>query len=95
MTLQEQRDVLQAAIDRKVIQFRRRGGDQGWEQLPLAYLSFDFQTWEYRVKREPREWWLAGRLPVPGRAGQAFAIRDEAEYYASCGEIIRVREVLE
>lgn len=60
MTLQEQRDMIQAAIDGKQVESRVLDGPWLLVLAPATPVNyhFDFQRSEYRVKPQPREWWL-------------------------------------
>lgn len=61
MTLQEQRDVIQAAIEGKPIEWRpiRDVSNPVWALLDNHVDPvFNFFGYEYRVKPQPREWWL-------------------------------------
>ena len=92
MTLDEQIAILQAAKEGKTIE----------RQCIEAYLPswgvidgtapFNFQDYSYRIKREPREWWLVGCY--------VFGDRTEAEKHRfnasnKSGDILLVREVIE
>ena len=62
MTLEEQRDIIQAAIDGKHIQYKICGGD--WDnghRVPnpwrdCGYYGFNFDRYEYRIAPVPPEW---------------------------------------
>jgi hypothetical protein len=85
MSTKEMIAVMQAFDDGKVIQFK---GDLGtWQDCNP---SWNWSEYEYRVKPEPREWWIV--------SWSVFSNRNDAEEYVACRtepkEIIRVREVL-
>lgn len=61
MTLNEQRDIIQAAIDGKELQWRDNSELGQWHDIvcPVPiYTRFLFASCEYRVKPKPREWWV-------------------------------------
>lgn len=86
MTIDEQIAILQAAKEGKAIEHFYRGKWESW-----AYKVFAFDRYDYRVKQEPREWWLVGCY--------VFGDRTEAEKHRfnafnKSGEILLVREVI-
>lgn len=98
MTLQEQRDMIQAAIDGKSIQYRRSGSSE-WEGACTFGPGecFDFHSWEYRVKPEPREWWvLVDKLGNPLRVLQdrASALAFTSQFYPD-QSVVKVREIVD
>jgi hypothetical protein len=97
MTIDAMIAVLQAAAAKKVIQFRRAGGD-AWADHTTAP-EWDFSNWEYRVKPEPREWWLA---MFPGDVTVCTSLTSAEDVRFSKGghsrypeQIIHVREVID
>lgn len=87
MTTEEKIAVMQACVDGKTIQICP-SGRSNWSdtKIPPQWNWVDFN---YRVKPEPREWWV-----VPN--AWLFASRDIAEAHSiNSKEIIHVREVLE
>ncbi len=79
--------VVQAHKEGKAIESRNAGGV--WRAC-TPEPAWNFQDRDYRVKREPREWWLAIRGD-----GRVF---EELPGYAMCYgalEKVKVREILE
>lgn len=94
MTLIEQRDIIQAAIDKKSVEWK--GCDTPWCPLPKG-IPFDFNHYQYRVKPEPREWWLVVSSLNPRCVISAQNNREEADYASEQwggARIVHVREVL-
>lgn len=98
MTIDEMIAVLQAAKAGKAIQCKGKR-DKEWSDItPFENATWDFNLADYRVKPEPREWWLhsyAGKSS-PRPFGALYFTKEDA-YSASNGnadEIIKVREVL-
>lgn len=96
MTLQEQRDIIQAAIDGKPLQYRRKQGGGKWFDVPsITTHNFTFYEMEYRVKPEPREWWLTPADTVDG----FIVLRNLGDPIPTTVEVrgkpILVREVLD
>lgn len=94
MRLQEQRDIIQAAIDGRRIEIKSRVScDQQWRET--YYTVFNFAQFDYRLKPAPREFFLnvyAGERSHIAHESEASANRDAL---ASRSECIRVREVVE
>ena len=92
MTIENMIEVLQAHRDGKRIQCKINGKwsdkcDCG-EDHPWR---FNFGIHEYRVAREPREWWLCN-----GSLRENFLLVEPGHDTSKCGgEVIKVREVLE
>lgn len=95
MTRDEAREfakVVQAYADGKDVQFRKVNGSCAWSDSVVSP-AFDALNCEYRIKPEPREWWI-----VPN-AAHAASSRDEANELADSMEwpissIVHVREVM-
>lgn len=86
--------LVQAVADGKEIQHNAFGT----EWIVLHNPSFTESPERYRIKPEPREWWLVDVKPaVHGGVGIRYAIcvKDNAEKMAidTGGELIHVREV--
>jgi hypothetical protein len=82
--------VMQAAVDGKQIEWREALSRQGWR--PATEPWWNWSEFEYRVKPEPREWWI-----VSGKGGPwTFMTLCDAKRFtiSSDYEIIHVREVL-
>jgi hypothetical protein len=83
--------VMQAYADGKEIQYRRIGNGE-WDDCKPRW---DWAACEYRVKPEPREWWI-----LTTTRGGAYAVC-ASEIMAAEGmlhpgqAIVHVREVLE
>lgn len=79
--------IIQAFVDGKTIQFDH--SLNGWEDVnERAVLSFEYSHERYRVKPEPRTFWLRGE--------RVFTDKASADAYAPCTvhPITEVREVL-
>ena len=52
--------VIQAHKDGKQIQWKSRNGVDGWDDCSDGYWQpkFNFGCCDYRIKPEPREWWI-------------------------------------
>lgn len=88
-TTQEKIAVMQAFIEGKTIQvYYNRGPDPHWVDRDCGSSpSWNWFDYDYRIKREPREWWL-----VKGSGGlllTAYPCKQNGF------ENIHVREVLE
>lgn len=55
-TLDEKLAVMQAAKDGKTIEFKRKLTNSGWAVIVAP--GWDWQSFEYRVKREPRTFYI-------------------------------------
>jgi hypothetical protein len=96
--------VLQAAKAGKQIEYRTRRSTNGSTD-PWAITHsitergwFDSQVFDYRVKPEPREWWVNVYDGMP--EGFVHPTKEDAEHWKSQSsgtrkEVVRVREVLE
>lgn len=86
MTDDEIIEVVQAHKDGKLIECRLkdRDIDVGWYEVPKNYSIWNFQQCHYRIKPEPREWWLSDGNDV------TYAYR-----HKRASTSIRVREVIE
>lgn len=98
MTHDEMIAVIQAHKDGKQVQHRRKLGrpENQWGDS-LVGPGWNFAEYDYRVKPEPREWWL---LEFPdGTTSVSLKTRDEAieaqNYSAFRCKATLVREVLE
>lgn len=89
MQLEYMISVMQAARNGGHIQCRRIG-TPSW--LPVPEPTWNWEVYEYRVRPEPREWWLLDHLAYPSRTD---ALRGRAERDWDSTEIIHVREVQE
>lgn len=82
-------EVVQAHKDGKPIQIRKMGWHHGFRDgtwYDCENPQWDFDTCDYRVKPEHREWWLSRNLV-------AYETRDAARDVGH--PIIHVREVIE
>ena len=84
MNIDEMIEVLQAAKEGKQIQYRCCAM-KSWKDT--TYPSWDFSLYRYRVKPEPREFWLSND-------GKYAHTKAEAEEYFGEGNVILVREVI-
>lgn len=93
MTNDEMIAVIAAHRDGKALEWRdiSRPADQ-WRSCQPSGVSWDFNRWEYRIKPEPREWWIS----VRGGSTHHFAFynRESAAASMLTSEVIHVREVL-
>lgn len=91
-TLQEKIAVMQAFADGKTIQVCLQGKPQ--DAGDCISPSWNWDMYEYMVKREPREWWVNVYGERNMYAYESKAVADE---YSSGGRIdcIHVREVID
>jgi hypothetical protein len=91
-TLQKKIEVMQAFADGKQVEFRRSGGNEEWDIGDRV--CWDWSTFEYRVKREPREWWVNvyHGLDCIAHMTKAQADKDAATHRIEC---VHVREVID
>lgn len=84
--------VMQAFLDGKTIQYRRLHPKNEWSTATSPQWGWD--AYDYRVKFEPREWWVLDPAPCT-----KFSRRELAESFIAhnpgiCGtDIVHVREV--
>lgn len=94
MTIDEMIAVLQAHKAGKTVQFldSRSNDETSWSDLTTGI--FNFGLHDYRIKPEPREWWIH---MYPNESCPTIHTRKEAEEILSNfpGKIFRVREVIE
>lgn len=94
MTIDEMITVLRAAKEGKVIEAKSKMHDQWKEYVGSHCFVPDFQTYDYRVKPEPREWWLLDEgdyalgCRTPDETNTRYKIRTMDR------NLIHVREVL-
>lgn len=81
--LKEAAQVMVAASEGKQVQYRS-AGQLKW--VDLVDPSWDWSSTAYRIKPEPREWWMTD-------AKVCFESKHEAERY-SAGHPIKVLEVI-
>jgi hypothetical protein len=78
MTIDEMISVLQAHKDGKTTQWKAKKYGGVWTDChnPL----FNFDTWDYRIKPEPRECWIVNELPgdIPAKFTSLGCARDFA-----------------
>lgn len=93
--------VMLAWAEGKTIQLRLlHRPDDGWSDSGISkHWIFDFKTEEYRIKPEPREWWIVRDVGC-GTVPYCFNSHERARATATAGalpdarELIHVREVL-
>ena len=93
MTIDEQIAVLQAAKAGKVIEFKvRDSANAGWSRWCSEH--FDFIGYEYRIKREPREFWVYQdeRRSI---SGYPLTKREPSEAQKRAGIYVKFREVMD
>ena len=84
-------EVMQAYVDGKEIEVSYMGDEtHKWKSIPVP--SWDWQGYEYRVKPEPKEYWLVGGKICPNLI-TAHVYRDYARLEGKDREIVHVREV--
>lgn len=81
MTHDEMIAVIQAAKDGKQIQLRRNS-QEPWRNVVSP--RFDFDSFDYRAKPEPREWWVCtfqsnGLVNCDKAHPGAFKVREVVE----------------
>lgn len=84
--------VLQAFAEGKTIQ-RRQGCTTDWCDWIANFPSHD-PTGEYRVKPEPRVFWIARYKGNPQCSGLAYLTIENAEKHGPICEVIKVMEVI-
>lgn len=96
MTTQEMIDVMQAHLAGKVIQVRKSWPRcLLWNTLaPNARPVWDWDNYIYRVKPEPREWYVNMYESGPSCCQHATRVEADAAN-AGRSECIKVREVLD
>jgi len=83
--------IMQAYLDGKKIEFRNRAGDTIWRPADKNH-GWNFHDVEYRIKPEPREFWLN---VYPDGSLFAHFCPESAVHILSNGETIKVIEVLD
>lgn len=78
--------VMQAWLDGKKVEFRWNKSD--WHQAGPGNLSWDWDSTEYRIAREPLEVWTFGG------AHRTWGTKDRAENNALGARVFLMREVL-
>ena len=92
MTHDEMIEVIQAHRDGKKIEWRLKNEeDSPWSNSPFG-ISWDFHDFDYRIKQEPREWWISVRGTES--CAVAFLNRESAAACMLTAEVVHVREVL-
>lgn len=76
MTADEMIAVIAGAEAGKVIQYRELGPRGDW--MIADHPLWDFSHWNYRIKPEPREWWVNEYEDDNGRCGYAYPTLDRA-----------------
>lgn len=96
-TIDEMIAVLQAIKSGKTVQYRGcYATDSNWMTSADSSGNLNFAMWEYRVKPEPREWWLVernDRLPIGYYESERKAYWRSLEF-DPVADVIHVREVL-
>lgn len=88
MTHDEMIAVIAAYRDGKVVEFRQYGMSD-WKPIK-GCAGWDFHTYQYRIKPEPREWYM-----VVFEDGSSLGYSDEDSAKRQDSKVIRVREVLD
>jgi hypothetical protein len=86
-------EVLQAFMDGKTIQIAELYSDK-WEDLKIKNPRWNWRDMKYRVKVEPREWWVN---IYPESDSFAHISKEEADRFGrkTRKECVHVREVIE
>lgn len=98
--LKEAAQVMLAAAEGKQVQYMPRSTGQwvpvGWAENRSP--SWDWHTHDYRIKPEPREWWMRQHRDEPCPSCGLFKTYQEAAQPADdqlkTTKIIKVREVI-
>jgi len=90
MTHDEMIAVIQACKEGKVIQHRQKGWKSWTDTLTP---SWDFALREYRVKPEPREWWI-NVYPDDAKYVYCDVLAAQIGKGSRCVETVHIREVL-
>lgn len=85
--------VLQAAKAGKTIELRQRDSSYPWVELYLRPL-WAFDKNDYRVKPEPREWWLQPASTCDGYYVLTDPAKPKSWYNKDGQPYIKVREIL-
>jgi len=85
--------VMQAFLDGETIQCRKHGSKKNWGVVRNPDPSWNWKDTDYRIKPEPREFWLN----IYDNTAVSFSTEEAAEKHVCFGrtERIRVREVIE
>lgn len=85
--------IMQAYVDGETIECRHGQGDE-WETLEQDFPVWDFEDFDYRVKPEPFEGWVAITFQDSNLATFCHSLDDAKRITAPHdGRIIKVREV--
>lgn len=85
--------VIQAFAEGKAIQVRTFEG--AWEDYRGHDANFsNTENWIWRIKPEPREWWLVGNKSCPTMPWGVWNTQP-AQFDPIGSEIVHVREVIE
>lgn len=93
MTIDEQIAILQAAKAGKAIEFIPRHSLTPRKRELWTGVTFNFVDNLYRIKREPREWWIS--LRGNDLQNPAYWNENSARAHMLTCEVVRVREVLD
>lgn len=92
-------DVIRAfATGDSIIQAKGKDPDDRWEDSYEP--SWDFSQYDYRVKPEPRSWWIVRSVEYPNTPVPLCETQDEAEDYQHDRvhpleyEVVHVRELV-
>lgn len=93
-TLQAQKEIIQAAIEGKELEYRfRLGHEVKWTTIGPKYTLFNFDVYEYRIKSKPREGWIwcvsSNVIDYPTKESLI------ASFPNSGAQIIHVREIID
>lgn len=87
--------LVRALAEGKVIQVKSGHGDAPlWKDLEVC--NFNVAPDLYRIKPEPREWWIVDREGVPALFMRWFDTENAAAefIYSHGGRLVHVREVI-
>lgn len=91
MNIDEMIAVVTAYRDGKQIEFRRNDGEPKW--LDNVSPRWNFESFDYRIKPAPREWWMI--TCAHEKQCGALIYREKQESIAPNCSQIHVREVIE
>ena len=86
--------VIQAFAEGKDIQFALEGYQ--WTDLhEETAFTFPAEDYEYRIKPEPREFWIIREKGEIDNSGEWYSYRPSLSVHRANEEVIHVREVIE
>lgn len=92
--LKQHLPVMQAWCDGKAIQFRAPESIEWIEYKGEYEPSWQRHTYQWRIKPEPREWWLCWCPKVPQHCPLSVSEQKPVGLCNAC-QLVKVREVIE